>query len=121
MKDTGGILTVASRLSGDAVVLEFSDDGPGAQDPDRVFDPFYTTKAVGQGTGLGLSACYGIIQEHGGKIICQNRPEGGATFRIELPATPAPAPSTTSTGLHKTRSGPPSGEIRIAHIVTPNL
>jgi signal transduction histidine kinase len=41
---------------------------------------------VGQGPGLGLSVCYGIIQEHNGKITCQNRPEGGATFRIELPA-----------------------------------
>jgi two-component system NtrC family sensor kinase len=56
------------------------------QQPERVFDPFYTTRKVGQGPGLGLSVCYGIIQEHNGKITCQNRPEGGAIFRIELPA-----------------------------------
>jgi signal transduction histidine kinase len=56
------------------------------QEPERVFDPFYTTRPVGQGPGLGLSVCYGIIQEHNGKITCRNRPEGGAIFRIELPA-----------------------------------
>jgi signal transduction histidine kinase len=40
---------------------------------------------VGKGTGLGLSICYGILQEHGGKIECFNRPEGGATFTVEFP------------------------------------
>jgi signal transduction histidine kinase len=56
------------------------------QQPERVFDPFYTTRPIGQGRGLGLSVCYGIIQEHNGTITCQNQPEGGAIFRIELPA-----------------------------------
>jgi signal transduction histidine kinase len=73
-------------LESASVVVEFSDDGPGMQQPERVFDPFYTTRKIGQGPGLGLSVCYGIIQEHNGKITCQNRPEGGAIFRIELPA-----------------------------------
>jgi len=41
---------------------------------------------VGKGTGLGLSICYGIMQEHGGRIECFNRPEGGATFLVEFPA-----------------------------------
>jgi len=86
MTDTGGTLTVTARLQDASVVLEFYDDGPGMQEPERVFDPFYTTRPVGQGPGLGLSVCYGIIQEHKGKITCQNRPEGGAVFRIELPA-----------------------------------
>lgn len=86
MSEKGGTLTVSTRLQDSFVLLEFVDDGPGMQEPDRVFDPFYTTRPVGQGTGLGLSVCYGIIQEHNGKIMCQNRPEGGATFRIELPA-----------------------------------
>jgi signal transduction histidine kinase len=81
-----GVLTVnASRERGN-VVIEFSDTGPGLEQPDKVFDPFYTTKAVGQGTGLGLSICYGIVQEHSGRITASNRPGGGATFRIELPA-----------------------------------
>jgi two-component system NtrC family sensor kinase len=86
MAQTGGVLSVSTRRHDQFVQLEFSDDGPGAQEPDRVFDPFYTTKPIGQGTGLGLSACYGIIQEHKGKIMCQNGPQGGAIFRIELPA-----------------------------------
>ncbi|OLB84316.1 MAG: hypothetical protein DMG86_19355 [Acidobacteria bacterium] len=86
MAQTGGVLSVSTRRHDQFVQLEFSDDGPGAQEPNRVFDPFYTTKPIGQGTGLGLSACYGIIQEHKGKILCQNGPQGGAIFRIELPA-----------------------------------
>ena len=85
MAETGGSLTVSTRPSGSAVVIEFVDNGPGLQEPDRVFDPFYTTRPVGQGAGLGLSVCYGIIQEHQGTILCENRPEGGARFRIELP------------------------------------
>lgn len=87
MVDQGGTLTVSSWRQENLALLEFSDTGPGAQNPDRVFDPFYTTRPVGQGAGLGLSACYGIIQEHRGRIRCQNRPQGGAVFRIELPAT----------------------------------
>jgi len=85
MAETGGSLTVSTRASNGTVVIEFVDNGPGLQEPDRVFDPFYTTRPVGQGVGLGLSVCYGIIQEHQGIIHCQNRPEGGAKFRIELP------------------------------------
>ena len=82
----GGIIAVRSRRMGDTVVLEFSDNGPGVREPERVFDPFYTTRPVGKGAGLGLSACYGIIQEHHGLIHCTNRVEGGTTIRIELPA-----------------------------------
>ena len=83
---------------GDQVVIEFSDSGPGARDPNRVFDPFYTTKPVGKGTGLGLSACYGIVQEHKGRILCQNRPNGGAMFRIELPAAERGEEKETANG-----------------------
>jgi signal transduction histidine kinase len=96
LTDTGGTLTVSARLQDASVLLEFSDDGPGMQEPERVFDPFYTTRPIGQGTGLGLSVCYGIIQEHNGKITCQNRPEGGAIFRIELPAVMDTAHSSVS-------------------------
>ena len=87
MSARGGTLTVTSLEHGASVRVQFADSGPGMLEPDRVFDPFYTTRPVGQGTGLGLSACYGIIQEHGGKITCRNRSEGGAIFVIELPAT----------------------------------
>jgi signal transduction histidine kinase len=81
----GGVLMVRTRREGPNVVLEFADTGPGLAEPSRIFDPFYSTKPLGKGTGLGLSACYGIVQEHGGQIVAWNRPEGGATFRVELP------------------------------------
>jgi signal transduction histidine kinase len=86
MSDRGGTLTVTTAASGSLITAEFSDTGPGMLEPDRVFDPFYTTRPIGQGSGLGLSACYGIIQEHGGKITCRNKREGGASFLVELPA-----------------------------------
>ena len=66
------------------VRLEFLDNGTGLREPERVFDPFYTTKEVGQGTGLGLSVCYGIIEEHQGAIRAENW-EQGARFIIALP------------------------------------
>jgi signal transduction histidine kinase len=93
MADRGGTLTVSTSEASKLIHVEFSDTGPGMLEPDRVFDPFYTTRPVGQGSGLGLSACYGIIQEHGGKITCRNRDEGGASFLIELPAVESGTPS----------------------------
>jgi signal transduction histidine kinase len=96
MAEKGGVLDVTTRAKDDAIVIEFSDRGPGVKDPRRVFDPFYTTRPVGQGAGLGLSVCYGVIQEHKGNIVCENRPQGGATFRIELPAIVQPAPPPPS-------------------------
>jgi signal transduction histidine kinase len=88
----GGRLSVSLWRDAGEVVIEFTDNGPGLRDPERVFDPFYTTKRVGKGTGLGLSATYGVIQDHKGQITCYNRPEGGATFEIRLPALKAGAP-----------------------------
>ncbi len=89
----GGTLTIKTMRDRASVVVLFSDTGPGIKEPHRVFDPFYTTKPVGKGTGLGLSICFGIIQEHGGKILCYNRQEGGAVFRVELPAVLAVLPT----------------------------
>jgi signal transduction histidine kinase len=86
MAERGGMLTVSTHAESGIVVIQFADSGPGMTDPARVFDPFYTTRPVGQGIGLGLSACYGIVQEHGGKISCRNRETGGAVFQIDLPA-----------------------------------
>jgi signal transduction histidine kinase len=104
----GGVLTIKTIRDRSNVVVLFSDSGPGIKEPHRVFDPFYTTKPVGKGTGLGLSICFGIIQEHAGKILCYNRQEGGAVFRVELPAVLAAFPakdlqplSTTSTTPQK--------------------
>jgi signal transduction histidine kinase len=89
----GGVLTIKTIRDRANVVILFSDTGPGLKDPQRVFDPFYTTKPVGKGTGLGLSICFGIVQEHGGKILSYNRQEGGAVFRVELPAVLAVLPA----------------------------
>jgi signal transduction histidine kinase len=89
----GGVLTIKTMRDRGNVVILFSDTGPGIMEPHRVFDPFYTTKPVGKGTGLGLSICFGIVQEHNGKILCYNRQEGGAVFRVELPAVLAAFPA----------------------------
>ena len=81
-----GILRISTRAKNQQVEIDFADTGPGLREPQRVFDPFYTTKPVGKGTGLGLSTCYGIIHQHGGEIHCGNRPTGGAVFTVVLPA-----------------------------------
>jgi two-component system NtrC family sensor kinase len=83
--ETGGIIRVRTYKEGGYVTLEVSDNGPGMSDPTRVFDPFYTTKALGKGTGLGLSVCYGIVSGHKGEIVAENDPQGGARFKVRLP------------------------------------
>jgi signal transduction histidine kinase len=80
------LLTIAITAAQEQIEIGFVDTGSGLRDPRRVFEPFYTTKAVGKGVGLGLSTCYGIVRQHGGEIDCSNRPEGGAIFRLVLPA-----------------------------------
>ncbi|MGH9727163.1 MAG: ATP-binding protein [Candidatus Acidiferrales bacterium] len=99
----GGVLVVRMRTDRGSVVLDFSDSGPGLREPERVFDPFYTTKPVGKGTGLGLSICYGIVQEHGGQIFGFNRAEGGCTFRVILPAVLALFPQLAAATPLNTR------------------
>jgi signal transduction histidine kinase len=98
----GGVLTIRTQRDRGNVVILISDNGPGIKEPHRVFDPFYTTKPVGKGTGLGLSICYGIVQEHGGNIRCYNGQNGGAVFRVDLPAVLAALPtrgSSSSSGV----------------------
>lgn len=79
-----GRIHVKTGSQDGTVVLEVADNGTGIREPDRVFDPFYTTKDVGKGTGLGLSVCYGIVKEHGGEIRAENWAEG-ARFIVTLP------------------------------------
>ena len=74
------------EADGVQVVLVIDDTGPGLAAPDRVFDPFYTTKTVGEGLGLGLSISYGIVKSFGGELTGENRAEGGARFTVTLPA-----------------------------------
>ncbi len=74
-------------LEGDKVVLSCHDSGLGISEEAQefIFDPFYTTKDIGEGLGLGLSICYGIIREMDGSIKAENHPEGGALFTLRLP------------------------------------
>ncbi|HEX9428732.1 MAG TPA: response regulator [Candidatus Polarisedimenticolia bacterium] len=84
-----GTLTITSRPQGERIVVTLSDDGPGvpAENLRRVFDPFFTTREVGKGVGLGLSVCYAIVRDHGGTIRAMPNPEGqGATIVLEIPA-----------------------------------
>jgi signal transduction histidine kinase len=96
METSGGLLTIKTMRNRANVLVLFTDSGPGIKEPDRVFDPFYTTKPVGKGTGLGLSICFGIMQEHGGKISCYNGERAGAVFRVELAALLPVLPSRES-------------------------
>jgi len=84
---SGGWLTLATRADDDAVVVEIRDTGTGIKREDikRIYDPFFTTKGIGRGTGLGLSVSYGIVQEHGGAIFVDSAPGQGTTFQIALP------------------------------------
>ncbi len=95
-----GRLTVKTGLSPNREMarIEISDTGPGIPEEilPHIFDPFFTTKDEGEGTGLGLSLVYGIVENHGGKIIAGNQPEGGATFVIELNIDSRPNSSVSS-------------------------
>ncbi len=86
MKD-GGMLTVRTRYAGSTVTLEIADTGPGIlpHHLDRIWDPFFTTKPIGQGTGLGLSITRQSVDRYGGTIRVESRPGEGARFIIELP------------------------------------
>jgi PAS domain S-box-containing protein len=77
-----------SAREGRSVVVQIRDNGPGVAEEhrDRVFDPFFTTRAPGEGTGLGLSIAFDIVREHGGELELSAAPEGGACFTIRLPA-----------------------------------
>ena len=77
-------ITVETRPRGDMLRLIVRDTGPGLADPDRVFDPFFSTKEVGEGLGLGLSISYGLVQSFGGAIRGGNAEDGGAVFTVDL-------------------------------------
>lgn len=104
-----GTIRVTTRPAADngqsMAELEVTDTGPGMAAPDRVFEPFYTTKGQGEGTGLGLSVCYGIVQEHGGTVSAENA-DPGARFRVRLPSH-GEEPATRST------TGEPASDDRV--------
>ena len=83
----GGKLTIKTQETKGYIRIAFADDGPGiaAEDLDKLFDPFFTTRGEKGGTGLGLSVCHGIVVEHSGKIYTRSKPGKGASFFVELP------------------------------------
>jgi two-component system, NtrC family, sensor kinase len=84
---SGGELEIQTGMTESMVVIDISDTGTGIPEDDlkRIFDPFYTTKPIGKGTGLGLAVSYGIIQEHGGRIFVDSSVGKGTHFRLKLP------------------------------------
>ncbi len=105
----GGTLTVASRVNEDlkTVELRFADTGTGIsqENLDKIFEPFYTTKMVGEGTGLGLSVSYGLIKNHGGEIKVESTQNQGTTFTVILPVLG----ETVALGLKGEKELPASG------------
>ena len=87
----GGWLSISTRMDGQRVIAEVADTGSGIPTEylARIYDPFFTTKAIGQGTGLGLSITYGIVREHEGSIDCDSSTGQGTRFTLSLPAVPA--------------------------------
>ena len=85
-----GNLFITTELEGNTIRVSFRDDGPGIskENMNKIFNPFFTTREVGQGTGLGLSICHGIMADHDGKIYAESEPGSGATFYVELPVIP---------------------------------
>ena len=90
----GGSIRISTiPADDDSLTIEVSDSGTGIapENVAKIYDPFYTTKGVGRGTGLGLAVSYGIVQEHSGHISVESTPGQGTIFRISLPTSPARA------------------------------
>jgi signal transduction histidine kinase len=105
----GGEVRVAARREGGEAVIEIADRGPGvpAADRERIFEPFYSTK---RSTGLGLSICHAIVAQHGGTLGVEERPGGGALFRLRLPAAEPGAAGAGGPAAGAGAGGPTAAE-----------
>jgi signal transduction histidine kinase/CheY-like chemotaxis protein len=110
-----GRLVLRSRAEGERIFVDIEDNGPGipAGLRERIFDPFFTTKEVGAGTGLGLSICYGILQEHGGRIGVESEVGQGTRFVLELPIVREAAEADAATPAAPAAATPPERGLRI--------
>ena len=96
-RDQPGQLFLRTYLHKGRVCLEIADNGPGIA-PEilpRIFDPFFSTKEEGRGTGLGLSVSYGIVRDHGGELLVESEVGGGTTFTANFPAAADVAPESS--------------------------
>jgi PAS domain S-box-containing protein len=90
-----GHITIRTLRRSEWIEVAVTDNGTGVSDPERIFDPFYTTKQAAKGTGLGLSICYGIVRAHGGEILCTNNEDApGCTFTVRIPVANEPTTAT---------------------------
>jgi PAS domain S-box-containing protein len=107
----GGWLSITTRTDGNRAIVEVSDTGSGIPSEylARIYDPFFTTKAIGQGTGLGLSITYGIVREHEGTIECESGMGQGTRFILSFPAVVAERSSLANQGLSGRVAGPGQG------------
>jgi signal transduction histidine kinase len=96
--ERGGVVTVSTAYADGGVTIRIADNGSGIplQNLSRVFEPFFTTRPVGGGIGLGLSICHGIISRHQGTIDIQSVRGGGTTVTVRLAAAPARVPESLS-------------------------
>ncbi len=78
-------------VEGESILLSIEDNGVGLKDPEKLFEPFYTTKKAGEGLGLGLAISAGFAAELGGRLLARNAPDGGAVFELLLPRRRTPA------------------------------
>ena len=94
-----GLISVTGKVVGDSAVVEIRDDGVGVppEQQRRIFDPFFSTRPVGKGRGLGLTLAYNFISRVGGRLELQSSPDWGSLFRVTLPITGLSTPVTWST------------------------
>jgi two-component system NtrC family sensor kinase len=103
-------ITITTTRENAQAVLRVRDTGPGVspQHASSLFTPFFTTKAAGHGTGLGLSLSYGLVKAHDGVLSYEPPPEGGAEFRVALPLYDAPADQPTAEPTEPAAPGEPA-------------
>ena len=107
MSGKGGLIMIASKNQGESLILQVSDSGVGIAPEHlaKVFETFFTTKEVGQGTGIGLSICYQIVTEAQGTINVESQVGKGTTFTISFPSIQVPLAHAAGTGLAPSAPG----------------